>query len=179
MRSLPGYVALSLLLWLPAAAFAQTLNIHDDVQTYPALSNTTVTMTGRAQLRITGTGDPVAGCTIHLNSSEAWLFLTNIAPSQVAATFLSRVRVNGANAVRDGNVRVVQFEIGTVVIPHGPEFAPLEVFDGRYFAGPSKRLYPYVEYNNLRLGALRQAISSFKLKRGYMATMAQEENGGG
>ena len=179
MRSLPGFFVLSLLVWLPAAASAQTVSIHDDVQTYPALSNTTVTMTGRAQLRITGTGDPLAGCTIHLNSSDAWLFLTNIAPSQVAATFLSRIRVNGANAVRDGNVRVVQFELGTVVIPHGPDFAALEVFDGRYFAGPSKRLYPYVEYNDLRLGALRQAIGSFKLKRGYMATLAQEENGGG
>src|SRR5687767_14288862 len=105
---------LAALLSLPLGAFAQTLSIHDDVQTYATLSNTIATLTGRAQLRITGPGDPIPGCTIHLNSPDAWFFMTGIAPSQVASTFLSRVRVNGANALRDGNVRVVQFELGTV-----------------------------------------------------------------
>ena len=137
---------------LPLIAAGQTLNINNDSQTYATLTNTVVTLTGRAELRITGTGDPIPGCTIHLNSPDAWFYLTNIVPSTVSSTFLSRVRVNGANAVLDSNVRVVQYAMGAVVIPHAPSFAPLEVFDGRYFTGSSKQLDSYVDYNDVRLG---------------------------
>src|SRR5437870_4171148 len=109
-------------------ARAQTLDIRDAVRTYATLTNTTVTMSGRAELRITGTGDPIPGCVIQLNSPDAWLLMTGILPSQAASTFLSRVRVNGANAALDGNCRVVQYGQGAVVIPQGPDFAPLEIF---------------------------------------------------
>ena len=117
--------AFAFLCLLPLIASAQTLNINNDVQTYTTLSNTVVTMTGRAELRITGTGDPIPGCTIHLNSPDAWFYMTNILPSTVSSTFLSRVRVNGGNAVLDTNVRIVQYAMGAVVIPHAPSFTPL------------------------------------------------------
>ncbi len=171
--------SLALLLLFPLLLTAQTLDIRDAVKTYATLSNTTVTMSGRAELRITGTGDPIPGSVIHLNSPDAWLLMTGLAPSQVASTFLSRVRVNGANAVLDSNVRVAKYAQGAVVIPHTPSFSPLEVFDGRHFTGPSKRLNSYVEYDSASLGSMAAAIGSFKLKRGYMATFAQQENGTG
>jgi hypothetical protein len=136
-------------------------------------------MSGRAELRITGTGDPIPGTVIHLNSLDAWVLMTGLAPSQVASAFLSRVRVNGANAVLDSNARVAQYGQGAIIIPHTPSFSPLEVFDGRYFTGPSRRLNSYVDYDNASLGSMVAAIGSFKLKRGYMATFAQQENGTG
>lgn len=55
----------------------------------------------------------------------------------------------------------------------------MEVFDGRMFAGASRLLRSYVKYDDLHLGALKTAISSFRLKRGYMAAVAQQENGTG
>ena len=174
-----GFASLSATFALPLLAVAQTLDIHEAVRTYTALTNTTVTMSGRAELRITGTNDPIPGCVINLNSPDAWVLMTAIAPSQVNSTFLSRMRVNGANAVLDSNVRVVQYAQGAVVIPHPPEFAPLEVFDGRYFTGPSRRLNSFVAYDTGSLGAMAAAIGSFKLKRGYTATVAQQENGSG
>ena len=172
-------LALLLLSAWPLRASAQTLNINNDAQTYATLTNTTVTMTGRAELRITGAGDPIAGCTINLNSPDAWFYMTSILPSTVSSTFLSRVRVNGAAAVLDTNVRIVQFAMGAVIIPQAPGFSPLEVFDARYFAGKSKRLYQYVKYADAQLGGMKTAIQSFKLKHGYMATFAQNENGSG
>ncbi len=166
-------------LWLPLLLVAQTFELHEDVQTYAGLTNTTVTLTGRAELRITGPGDPIPGCTIHLNSPDTWLRLSGVAPSQAASTLLGRVRVNGAVAVRDANVRVAQHGQGALIIPHAPDFAPLAVFDGRYFTGPSRRLDNYTAYDSARLGPMAAAIGSFKLKRGYMATFAQQENGTG
>jgi len=176
-RSL-AYAAVALLsMSLPGPG--QTLQITDQVVTYPALTNTTVILAGRAELRITGTGDPLPGCVVHLDSPDAWLLLSGVAPSQVASSLLGRVRVNGAPAVRDGNLRVVQHAQGTLVIPHGPDFTPLEVFNGRYFTGPCKRLACYTAYDSARLSAMAAAIGSFKLKRGYLATLAQQDNGSG
>ena len=166
-------------LLLPLPCLAQTLDIHDAIRTYAALTNTAITMSGGAELRITGTNDPIPGCTVHLNSPDAWLLMTAIAPSQVTSVFLSRVRVNGTNAVLDANVRVVQYAQGAVVMPHASEFAPLEVFEGRYFTGPSRRLNSFVDYDTASLGTMATAIGSFKLKRGYTATLAQNENGTG
>ena len=166
-----------MLLSLPAGA--QSLTISNDVQTQATLANTTVTMTGRAELRITGTGDPIPGCTIHLNAPDAWLIFTVIQPSTVRDTFLSRVRVNSAAAALDGNVRIVQFGMGAVVIPHAPSFQPLEVFHERYFRGTTRKLNQYTAYNTAALGTTAAQISSFKLKRGYMATFATDDNGVG
>ena len=136
-------------------------------------------MTAKAELHVTGTGDLIPGCIVNLNSADAWFFLDNLQPSVVASAFLSRVRVGGAAAVLDANVRVVQYFLGAVVIPHAPGFAPMEVFDGKNFTGPSKLLTQYTAYNDTTLGALKMAVSSFKLKRGYTATVAQQENGTG
>lgn len=163
---------------LPVVVTAQPLNLLDDIQTYEALTNRTVTVAGRAELRLTGAGDPLPGCTIHLNSPEAWLRLTAVEPSQVASRLLSRVRVNGSNAVLNSNVRVVQYEQGAVVIPQGPDFAPLEVFESRYFAGRSSRLKPFLPYSDANLG-LNGNVASFKLKRGYQVTFATQANGAG
>jgi hypothetical protein len=163
---------------LPCAV-AQPLEIHDAVQTYADLTATTVIMTGRSELHLTGTQDLLIGSTIHLNSEDAWLFFRNLWPSVVNATYLSRVQVSGQTAAHNSNVRVVQFETGTVVIPHGPAFAPMEVFAGTHFTGRSKKLELYTYHNDSNLGSLTGNISSFRLKRGYMATVAQTADGMG
>jgi hypothetical protein len=163
----------------PALGLGQTLTVHNSVQTFSTLTNTVVTMTGRSELRITGAADPITGCTIHLNSPDAWFYMTSVQPQTLSSTFLSRVRVNGANAALNTNVRIVQYGMGAVVIPHAADFSPLEVFDARHFAGNSKSLYQYVAYDDVRLGAMKGAIRSFKLKHGYMATLAENENGSG
>src|ERR1700682_5235584 len=102
------------LLLCAAVAMGQTLSITNGIQTYSALTNTIVTMTGRCELRVTATNNPFTGCTINLNSSDAWFFLSNIRPSVVASTYLGQIFVNGAAAVSGSNVRVDQFAMGTV-----------------------------------------------------------------
>jgi autotransporter-associated beta strand protein len=160
-------------------ATAQTLSIVDRKTTLDSLPNTTATLSGRAELHITGSGDPIPGSIIHLNSPDSWLFLTRIQPFTVNGSFLSRIRVNGSAAGTSTNVRVVQYGNGAVVIPHGPSFTPLTLFSQRRFEGSSLQVPLHTYHNNTNLGALAGNISSFRLKRGYMATMARNENGTG
>src|SRR5262249_43242207 len=103
------------------------LNVHDDIYRVATLPATTATLTGTSELHVTGTGDPIPGSVINLNSSGSWFFLDNILPSTIASSFLSRVRVHDAPAVLDSNVRVAQYDVGGVVIPQGPSFTPLTV----------------------------------------------------
>lgn len=168
------------LLLTPLAAFSQTTTVNNDVVSVASrTSGSVVTLTNKAEFHVTGTGDPIPACTIHLNSQDAWFFMDNIRPSTVISTFLSRVRVNGANAINGTNVRVSQYANGTVVIPHDPAFAAMQVFNGQNLTGSSTSLTPYTAYNNAALGSFAETIRSFRLKRGYTATIAVEENGTG
>jgi hypothetical protein len=178
-------LVLALLFW--AGAFhpfrttaAQTLAITNGVRTFAGLTNTTVLMSNRCELRVTGATNPIPGCVIHLNGRDTFLVLQNIEPSSVVLSHLSQLRVNGAPAVADSNCRVVQYGArGAIVIPHAPSFQPLQVFTGPYFTDQSAFLGQYIYYRNTDLGAFNATISSFKLKRGYMATFAQNPNGSG
>jgi hypothetical protein len=162
---------------IPGSLIATT--VTEQRRTVAEIARRMVKLSGSAQLYISGTGDPLPGSSVNFLSQDAWLFLEKIRPSEVASNFLSRMQVNGAPAVQDKNVRVVQYEQGTVVIPHEPDYPAMTVFDGKSFTGSSKPLRCYTQYDDTKLGAMKSAISSFRLKRGYMATIAQEENGTG
>jgi autotransporter-associated beta strand protein len=165
--------------WAALSASAQTLAITNGIQKYSALTSTTVTMTGRCELWVTNAAAPLTGCTINLNSADAWFFLPNIRPSIVSASYLSQVKVNGANAVAGSNCRVDQYAMGSVIVPHAPGFTPLQIFSGPNFVGASSQLGLYTFYTGTALGALNRNIGSFKLKRGYSATFAQNTDGTG
>jgi autotransporter-associated beta strand protein len=163
----------------PLVAAAQTLTITNGIQTYSTVSNTTVTMSGRCELRVTGTNNPISGSTINLTSSNAWFILSGIRPSVVSATYLSQIFVNGFAAAAGSNCRLEQYAMGTVIISHAPSFTPLQVFSGPNFIGPSAQLGLYTYYTNTALGAMNRNIGSFRLKRGYSATFAQNADGTG
>lgn len=115
----------------------------------------------------------------NFDSPDAWLFIPDLPPSQVIATHLERMVVKYEPAVLNGNLRVAAYESGTVVIPQGAKFAAMTVYDGKSLGGPSMPLECNVKYNDAKLGTMKGAISSFRLKRGYMATLAENENGSG
>lgn len=163
---------------VPWLASAQII-ITNGVQTYSTLNGATVVLSNRCELRVTDATTPLSGCLINLNSPDAYCVVQNIKPSVVAATYLPQFRINGAGAVVDSNCRVVQYGMGAVVVPHNSTFQPLQVFPGPHFTGTAASLSQYVYYKGTGLGAMNATISSFKLKRGYMATFAQTESGTG
>ncbi|MGC8886077.1 MAG: glycosyl hydrolase [Verrucomicrobiia bacterium] len=170
---------LSFLLFIPLLAFSQNFEVENDIISISGLTNTTISIKGRSELRITGIGDPIPGCVINLETDDSWLIFTEVKPSDLVSTLLSRLRIRGLNAILNNNVRVAQYAQGSAVIPHSSDFAPLEVFNGRFFTGNSVRLKCYIGYNAASLGSIAGAIKSFKLKRGYFATFAENENGSG
>jgi hypothetical protein len=177
---LRGLLATAFLLLYPLAAGADVLDINDEILTYTSLTDTTVNMTGTSELHITSATDPIPGCQINLNSQDSWFFMEQVLPSDVVSTYLSQIQVGGSPAVLNSNVRVDQYVNGAVVIPHSPSYQPLQIYSGYHFSGSSMSLGLYTYYKGTAsLGALNNNVCSFKLKRGYMATFAQNESGAG
>jgi len=163
---------------IASSGLAQTLDITGGIHTYVALSNTTVNLSGQCELHLTATNNKMTtvtpmqampGCVIHLNSEDAWLFLDGTRPYNVD---LTQIRVNGALAVDQVNVRLVQYGMGSVVIPHSPDYLPLQVFTGSQFTGSSAQasIDTYYSTNSIYGSGnalLNGSIGSFILKRGY------------
>ncbi len=182
MTAVKSRAAARLFLTLAAICFstlspAQPLVITNGLQTFASLTNTTVILSNHCEVRLTAASSPLPGCLIHLNSPDAFFVLANVKPSVVVSTYLSQFRINGAVAVADSNCRVVQYGMGAIIVPHAASLQPLQVFSGPHFTGSATLLSQYVYYKGAGIAALN--LSSFKLKRGYMVTFAQNENGSG
>jgi hypothetical protein len=146
---------------------------------YASFFNLNVTVSGKTDLHLTGS-NPLIGSSVDLASDSSWLFFDNIKPSLVVGSWLSKVRVNGEAAASNQNVRVAIYGAGAVVIPGGvapTSSGALEVFTEKSFGGSSAQ-YGVNTYNT-GLGEFNNAIRSFKLKRGYMATFANNTDGTG
>ncbi len=123
--------------------------------------------------------DPLAGSTIHFEHADGWLFLERIKPSVVLREHLGRILVNHAPAEPGVNLRVVAHAHGAVVIPHGPDHPALVLHDAPGLAGKSTALKCHVAYAGESLDATARGARSLVLKRGYMATLAANDNGTG
>ena len=178
-NSSADYVAVDNIELTKTAGPPITIDISDDVLTYHVLTDATVNLARVSELHITSASRPMMGCVINLNSEDSFFFLEGIKPSVVASTYLNQIKVNGANAVLGGNVHVVQYAAGAVVIPQASSYRPLQVFAGQNFQGSSASLEQYTEYDTASLGAMANNLSSFILKRGYTATFAQNQDGSG
>ena len=173
------YVCLLYVCLCCSFTFADTINIVNNVHTYTSLTGDTVNMSGVSELHVTSASTPLTGCIINLNSEDSFLFLENIKPSNVnTAYYLNQIKVNGANAALNINIRIVEYAAGVVIIPQSSTFQPLQVFTGENFQGNSAYLSQYTEYNATSLGTMTNNIRSFILKRGYTATFSNSNGGG-
>jgi len=155
------------------------LTLKDEVRAEERLANRRITLSGTADLRISGTGNPLARSMINFTSPDARLILEKVGASEAENSILPQLLIQDTPAATGSNVRIAGYGHGTVIIPQGPNFEAMAIFDGNSLSGASMSLRCYVKYDIDKLGAMKAAIRSFRLKRGYMATVAQNEDGTG
>jgi hypothetical protein len=131
------------------------------------------------------------GKTVNLQSEDSYLFLDNVRPSVVIEKYANSILISGKplKIGKGGNARVEIYKQGSVVIPHGEDYQPLQTFTEKEFKGISESFSTGNYYTGkaiddmpaslIRPLAQDNAIQSFKLKRGYMATFATEPDGMG
>lgn len=151
--------------------------VQNQKLTITNLGGNNYTVGSNAELRIS---TPVAANgTINLTSDSGWVILDGVLPSRAVILHLGYITVNGQKAVNNVNVRITNYLRGCVLMPHSPGYEALSLFKDVAFAGDEMKCIPYKYYKIADLGSFDNTVSSFKLKKGYMATFAQNENGTG
>lgn len=118
---------------------------------------------------------------IDIAHADAVVIFPNLKPSVVMNQWLGHLSIGGVKALRD-RVWVGIWDNGAIVYPHPKEnYTPLTVFTKENFEGEQRSDFlPFDYYNNVSaLGEFDNNIRSFRLKRGYMATLATNYDGTG
>jgi hypothetical protein len=159
---------------LSAPIHAADIVIPSGKTSVESYTDAQVTVSDGADLHITSATAPLTNSTVTLETENAWLFFDHIRPSTVISDYLSSVKIGTAPAANGTNCRVEIYIGGTVVIPHAGSISPLQIFDGQNFEGNAAQYD--VNYHKA-LGTMDNKTRSFKLKRGYMATLATRTSG--
>ncbi len=141
-------------------------------------------------LHITAAEGAIAsGVTIDLADPDSRLYFDNIRPSDVISRYSGSITVGGEKFEPESNVRINVYRHGTEILPHGRDYAPLEGYGLVEFGGSPESYVPGpyysnspsadVEESNIRALKLDDSMRSFRLRRGYMATLATNPDGTG
>ncbi|MDD3321809.1 MAG: glycosyl hydrolase [Paludibacter sp.] len=178
MRNRLIYFVVLVILSINASAQERTVvNISAAVANTQSFVDKEVIVDGKTDLHVLAKYTPLSNSIIRLNSEDSWLFFDNIRPQSIIDSVLPNIYINGNKGVYKNNVRVSIYKQGAVVIPQGSEFQPIELYSGQNYLGESQK-YGLYTYNNA-LGTFDNKARSFKLKRGYMATLANNADGTG
>lgn len=136
-----------------------------------------VSVEGKTNLFISS-ATPLVNSTVNLVGNDAWLHLTGIKPSVVLSNWIQYITING-KAFNDKVDRIAIYASGAVIIPNGMKTAEeaLTVYTGKNYTGNSKS-FEIETYHN-ELGEFDNRIQSFKLKKGFAATLANNPDGTG
>lgn len=113
---------------------------------------------------------------IKIKDKMSWVIFENVRPQDVIERYLPKIRVNNTLAALGTNVRVAIYLDGAAVIPYRPDDKVLTCYDGQNLSGNSTG---YKAVNTTNLNTWNNRIRSFRLKRGFMATVATDRNQGG
>ena len=138
---------------------------------YCQLNNKTIDRSDAVDIHITSNDNPMLdNSSVNLGSDRTWLIFDNIVPSKVISTYLQYVTIDGAPAVKDENCRVAIYLNGAAVIPIPETVMSCDGTEG---------VFDLAVGSHTNLGELSNTMTSFTLRRGYMATLATEANGSG
>ena len=123
-------------------------------------------------IHITANANPIQGSAskINLGSDRTWLIIDNIVPSEVASSYLKYVTIKGKKATKDSNCRIAIYLNGAAIIPLPSSPMICESTVGEFKLSAA---------NHTDLSRKSNTITSFTLRRGYMATVATGTKGSG
>jgi hypothetical protein len=136
-----------------------------------------VALTTDVDYMITGEQPFDEAGSIDIQATEhAVVIIKKVKPSDVIASWLNHIYINGAQAVSGTNCQVKMYDRGTIVLPYGKGFQPLTCYTDVDFGGMSCSTYSEGHsggfMKTLTSAELYNQFRSFRLKRGYMVTFA-------
>lgn len=180
MKFLKSQTGLTMKALLGVMAFISlgNFNLHAaEIQTVDSLNNQDIVLNSAIEFHINNGSNAMTNSSIDITHPDAMLVFENVRPSAFSTNYRSFIKINGATLVNGSNGRIAIYKQGTAILPHGSGFEPLTVFTEADFSGESSTYGLHTFYK--ALGTFDNSIQSFKLKRGYMATFANNADGSG
>ncbi len=168
---------------LMAILFCSQVFAKNEVTTVEQVT-TAITLSDDIDYTITNETEPftTTGSINITNTEHAVVILKNIRPSK-AIGYLGYITINGEAAVNDENCQVRMYAEGAIIFPYSKDIKPLTVYSEQNFGGESVNDFGLENtsgyMNTLTTSKLNNRIRSFKLKRGYMVTFANNPSGRG
>ncbi|MEA4935437.1 MAG: glycosyl hydrolase [Paludibacter sp.] len=164
----------------PGIALNKDMIIENGVVTASRFTGVKLTLTGDSKLYLNDSSPLDEGSEINITSYDAWIFLPAINAVSALENIVPKIHVFGETLVDMTNARISQYYAGIAIAGFKADLTPLKVYDGPSLSG---------NFGDIPVDIIRSAtsipnnmnnrISSFKLKKGYMVTLAVEPDGTG
>ncbi|OIP84390.1 MAG: hypothetical protein AUK44_02730 [Porphyromonadaceae bacterium CG2_30_38_12] len=145
------------------------------------VSSPQITLSGNSQLHLYEADAISADTRINIVGEDAWVYFHSLSAQQVIDKYAKQISIDGVASIPASNCRITQYYDGAVVIPHRSSIKALYLYSGANLTGSNK--YFRVSYSTNATGNIgvngTNKAASFILKKGYMATIIQNQNGTG
>jgi hypothetical protein len=140
-----------------------------------------IILNNSAYLNLTDIYPLFEGISAHINSNESWIRFYNLDPSSAFYYYHDNIFYDDQQLSYPENIRFDNYyNDGSVVRINSEEFSNLAVFSENNFEGQSANIINNTVFKGGSIpNNLNDDVSSFKLKKGYMATFAENEDGTG
>lgn len=160
----------------------KTITLDSAIVLTGFVSAPSVVMKGNSQLHLYESDAISADTKINITGEDAWIYFHSLSPQQVIDRYTKQISIDGVTSIPASNCRITEYYDGAVLIPHRSSIKALYLYSGANLTGVSK--YFRVSYSNSsvmgNIGANgTNKAASFILKKGYMATITQNQNGTG
>ena len=118
---------------------------------------------------------------IKLSSNICWLRLNNVPTHEAYDLYSSQISVADSPVEYPANIRFDNYyNSGVIIRPHDSNLAPLTIYSQEDFDGLSNKIPINQIYSGNEIpNQLNNNIESFRLARGYMLTIAENDEGTG
>ena len=145
------------------------------------VSAPSVQLTGTSQLHLYESDAISADTKINIVGEDAWVFFHSLTVQQVIDRYAKQISIDGVASIPSSNCRITQYYDGAVLIPHRASIRAMYLYSGADLTGTNKFFrvsYSTSEYGNIGVNGTNKAASLI-LKKGYMATIAEKQDGTG
>ncbi len=159
----------------------QSLSVTNAMLKASVLNNGTLSIGNEGYVTLDAVTPLSGSAVVDFTSDLAWVKMSELDPKLALSNYTHRFKVKGATAKHKSNLRIDNYYAnGCLLRPEGNDIAPLTVYSEMNQTGISGAIKVDVIHGGSAIpNGLNDDISSFVLKRGYMAVMADNNNGTG
>jgi hypothetical protein len=158
---------------------ARSITLDSAIVLTGFVASPSVVLSGNSQLHLYEADAISPETKIDILGEDAWVYFHSLSPQQVIDRYAKQISIDGVASIPASNCRITQYYDGAVLIPHRASIRAMHLFSGPNLTGTSKFFrVSYQTGTNIGVNNTNKAASLI-LKKGYMATISQNQNGSG